>query len=550
MIRTIWNLFLFCNLFNLQKVDASKNEINLRNYLFDNYQKDARPIKNDTEPVIVDMGLAIQTLEQFNQKTETIKLNIWFRMNWYNKYLNWEDKYDKYPIDVIDVAPYNVWTPDIELINAAALPEIYTLKGGMMLYKDGSCMWSRPGIFMFSCPLDLHMFPFDTQVCNLTFSSWIFSNRYLILKPYEDESKAVDILNEFSHSEWNVKNVSYSTDTIPIGNKEFKSTITYSIELGRFTHYYTLTMGMTITLVYVSFLIMFLPPNNISRTSTAVFIPLTILALQLTIIDKVPVVGYFTLMDKFFLCCFVCSMLVSMVSAIIFALISHKSHKVLYLISFLTNIERLREKERINADKKEELCEKIKKRCEEQENKYNTAEIKLDNFLIKDYYEDIEPNIENEIMRSMNVFSNKPTENNKTNNITTNFTNNTTNNTLHKRKDRIIPFEKKDIEIGDFYDNPVYKKPNTLNNNSNLSNSISNLSNISNISSISSSSYTEFNKSQILKTINHDNKLLDLSNDELLLYKYMITKIKHIDNFLRVVFPLAYTIYISILLKV
>ena len=48
----------------------------------------------------------------------------------------------------------------------------------------------------------------------------------------------------------------------------------------------------------VSFIIMLVAPDNLSRTGTAVFIPLTILALQLTIADKVPVVGYYTLMDK------------------------------------------------------------------------------------------------------------------------------------------------------------------------------------------------------------------------------------------------------------
>uniref|UniRef100_A0A6C0EHZ4 Neurotransmitter-gated ion-channel ligand-binding domain-containing protein n=1 Tax=viral metagenome TaxID=1070528 RepID=A0A6C0EHZ4_9ZZZZ len=528
-------LFSLWNTLHFQKVDASRNEVNLRSHLFDNYQKDTRPVKNVSHPLNVDMGLAIQTLEQFNQKTETIKLNIWFRMNWYNAYLNWENKSDEYQIDVIDVSPNTVWTPDIELINAAALPEIYTLKGGMMLYKDGGCMWSRPGIFMFSCPLDLHLFPFDTQVCSLTFSSWIFSNRYLVLKPYDDESKAVDILNDFSHSEWNVKNVSYITDEMPIGNNEFKSTITYSIELGRFTHYYTLTMGMTITLVYISFLIMFLPPNNISRTSTAVFIPLTILALQLTIIDKVPVVGYFTLMDKFFLCCFVSSMLVSMVSAVIFALISHKSHKVLYLISFLTNIDTLRENEMKHLNKKEILSDKLKQRCKEHDSKHINEKTNLDYFIEKDYYEENEPNIENEIMRSMNVF------NSSKNLIKNNNNNNNNNNKLYRKNDRLINFEKEDIDIGDYMNNPIYK----INSDSHTSSS-----KISYNSFTNDINSTQYNTPSIIKTINHDNKLLDLSNDELLIYKYMINKIKHIDNFLRVIFPLAYTIYISILLKV
>jgi hypothetical protein len=504
-IAFLFSLCLF-NVGSITLTNASKTEIGLRHHLFDTYNKESRPIKNVNKPVLVEMGLAIQTLEEFNQKTETIKLNIWFRMNWFNEYLAWDKNSSQFPIKVLDVSPSNIWTPDIELINAAALPEIYTLKGGMMLYNTGECMWSRPGIFMFSCPLDLHKFPFDTQNCKLTFSSWIFSNRYLKLSPYNDTSKAVDILNDFSHSEWKVKGITYKTEQIPALNKEVKSSITYDIELERFTHYYTLTMGMTITLVYVSFLIMFLPPDNISRTSTAVFIPLTILALQLTIIDKVPVVGYFTLMDKFFLCCFISSMLVSMFSAIIFALISHKSHKVLYLFSFMTDIEKLKENELKENKVNQDLKQKRHKRYLKQQQKKDCY---------KDYYCETNadfdtynkykgPDIQNEIMKTIN-------------------------NIKNDNLDEMPPY--KTNEEFDEYD--------------------INKTELKDINSyICEVSDTIGNDSQVIKTINHDNKLLDLTNDELLLYKFMIYIIKHFDNFIRIAFPTAFTIYIAILLRV
>ena len=422
---------------------ASQEEYNLRRELFVNYEKESRPIYNISKPIEVDMGLAIQTLEQFNQKTETIKLNIWFRMNWINEYMSWNNN-SNYTMTSIDVNPYDIWTPDIELINAASLPEIYTLKGGMMLYNTGECMWSRPGIFMFSCPLDLHNFPFDIQSCSMTFASWIFSTRYLLLKPYNNEAKAVDILNEFSHSEWNVKGIDYERFVIKMENNEEKSAITYTIKLERYTHYYTLTMGMTITLVYVSFLIMFLPPDNISRTSTAVFIPLTILALQLTIIDKVPVVGYYTLMDKFFLSCFICSMMVSMLSAIIFSLISHKSHKVLALVSRFKDINTLKD----------------------------------------------------------DVIEDDDTENNN------NVTDNDNVNVI-----RMIDIKKEEIDIGDIYQNPLRKRTHSYSHALKKENQENN-----------SNSYKK--ESNIIKTINHDNKLLDLTDDELLLYDYMKKKIK------------------------
>ena len=57
--------------------------------------------------------------------------------------------------------------------------------------------------------------------------------------------------------------------------------------------------------------------NN--RAGTAVFIPLAILALQLDIADKIPVVGYYTLMD---MCsCFITSMMDSIESGFVYALV-------------------------------------------------------------------------------------------------------------------------------------------------------------------------------------------------------------------------------------
>ena len=509
MIRhTLFSLFLIslC-LFRNESAYASQEEVDLREYLFSNYEKESRPTIDINKPVNVEMGLAIQTLEQFNQKTETIKLNIWFRMNWMNEYMSWVNK-TEFSMTSIDVNPDNIWTPDIELLNAASLPEIYTLKGGLMLYNTGECMWSRPGIFMFSCPLDLHDFPFDVQKCSMTFASWIFNNNYLRLLPYEDEAKAVDILNDFSHSEWNVKSIVYNPFNMSMGNGEEKSEITYTIELERFTHYYTLTMGMTITLVYVSFLIMFLPPDNISRTSTAVFIPLTILALQLTIIDKVPVVGYYTLMDKFFLSCFISSMMVSMISAIIYALITHKSHKVLHLLSKFIDVS----KYKVNGEDKPKK-QKPKKLKFQESNIDNTSKfINLDK-------EDIE--IGDELKNPLRQ-------------RTVSYKNAITPPPIENR----IPSPPNYPPPQEPPPPPPSSYQNNDNNNNNNNNTVNHISS------------DKDDNSPIIKTINYDNKLLDLSDDELILYHIMSKKIKLVDNILRIMLPCVFSTYIGVLLNV
>jgi len=319
-------LYILFLLSLLSPIHCSNTEYKLRNDLFTNYSNEVRPVENIKNSLELQVGLAIQNLEEFNQIKETIALNIWVRMNWRDYNLEW-DATDYDNITFIAVDKNTIWTPDLELLNAANLPEIYTLQGGSMLYNTGEIMWSNPGVYKFSCSLDLKLFPFDTQKCSMSFGSWTYSDKYINLIPNTDHKKRVDLLDSFSHSEWEVISadvnlLNSSKDCCPNENFPY---LKYDINLRRYSHYYKLNMGMTISLVIVSFIIILMEPDNVSRTGTAVFIPLTILALELTLANKIPVVGYYTLLDKFFVCCFVTSMICSIESGIIYALMQTKS---------------------------------------------------------------------------------------------------------------------------------------------------------------------------------------------------------------------------------
>ena len=306
-------------------VHSNQEEKYLLDNIFTDYNVRVRPVYNYSEPVEVQLGLGVKTIESFNQMEETISLNIWQRMNWLDEKLGWQSSMSN--LTFISLDPSEVWTPDLELLNAAMLPEIYTLKGGLYLYSDGSVIYSKPTILKFSCPLELSRFPFDTQTCVMNISSWVYTDDMLSLIPNRDVQKQIDVLDTFGHSEWNV--IGYGVQQLKetrecCQEREF-DILSYNFELKRYTHYYKISMGMTITLVIVSFIIMFMPPDNVSRTGTLVFIPLTILALQLTLSGKIPVVGYYTLMDYFFLLCFITSMMCSIESGLAYCLLTTKT---------------------------------------------------------------------------------------------------------------------------------------------------------------------------------------------------------------------------------
>ena len=486
---------------------GNKEEKSLRTVLFGDYNKLVRPVNNYDDILNVSMGLGVQNLEAFNQKEETIDINLWVRLNWNDAYLNWTT--DTSNLTFLSVDKSYTWVPDIELLNAASLPDIYTLKGGMNLYNNGDIMWSNPAIFRFSCGLKLKYFPFDTQECKMKFSSWVYNNKLLYLKPYDDVSKQIDILESFSHSEWEIENVNVLTydESRPCCPKTSFSVNEYTIILKRYPHYYNISMGMTISLVIVNFIIMLIKPNNISRTSTAVFIPLTILALQLTLADKIPIVGYYTLMDYFFLTCFITSMICSIESGLVFSLITSKSKIIYLLFKSCFNLEQL-----IKLDKQN--TNNIKNKLKKHNNITNN--IKKQELNTHELTPSIKFNI-NEINESdVDI---------EFNNITTILKNlsGIKNTNINSSEAKIIDTESE-------------SRPESESESESDSDSESEMD-----------ASNKCNDTNIIKTINHDDITLSLTYKEILIFNEIEKYVIYFDNGCRLIFPIIFFIIIGII---
>ena len=479
-------------------VNANAEETQLRNILFNNYNPKVRPAENITSALTIQMGLALQNIEKFDQMEESITLNAWIRQTWIDYRLSWNSSQSN--LTFISVSKNQVWVPDTELLNAAGLPEIYTLKGGLMLYSDGTVFYSNPVVLKMPCSLQLETFPFDTQTCSMKFGSWVYSSEYLNLIPYDNVEQQIDVLDSFSHTEWEIDGLTVELQyneregyTYEIFNE-----LEYNIELSRFPHYYKLSMGMTIALVLVSFIIMLMEPDNVSRTSTAVFIPLTILALQLTLADKIPVVGYFTLMDNFFLACFISSMLVSIESGLIYSLITTDSRRIYtYLVTKVDLTKLLAEdQKRIEARKKTKIehSEEIDGIAVEQNNTSN------------DSNDSNGSKLENRIAETEFATTTKMLE---------------------------------DLNVESSTDNDI---------SDNLRETIDAVENSDKSISISSHSSHYDNYSNFIKTIPYDDKLLKFTYKERLVYGELIKWVKYFDNIFRVIMPIVFLSYIGSLL--
>ena len=113
-------LFLFILLIN----SSNSSELELRNNVFKNYNKNIRPVKYYNNVVDLNVSIDIRNLEYFNQVSETISINIWITMTWKDDYLKWNKS--KYNIDFLNFNSNDIWLPDLVLYNSAKKSEMYT----------------------------------------------------------------------------------------------------------------------------------------------------------------------------------------------------------------------------------------------------------------------------------------------------------------------------------------------------------------------------------------------------------------------------------------
>ena len=316
------------------EINELRNVENLRRRLFTNYSIDTRPVIDYDQSVELHYGIEIVSLDYFDQKAESIELNINMIYSWTDEYLRWN--IFEYGIDYISVDKSEIWTPDVELYNAGSQPVVYDQTGSMKLYFTGDVLWVRPIRYQFSCKLDLQRFPYDSQTCSMLFGSWKFSKESFDMQPFTDDDyfRNISVSEDFYHNEWEITNTTCSHEDIEYlccpgqlwPNTEF------SITLKRSYHKYLVVMIMSFVLILTGLTVALMSVKFYRRFYILVFVPLTIIWLQVYIADKIPIVEYSTTLEQFLVMCFTVTMLCTFESGIIYNLLNSSDSKIITFI--------------------------------------------------------------------------------------------------------------------------------------------------------------------------------------------------------------------------
>ncbi|XP_031567880.1 neuronal acetylcholine receptor subunit alpha-7-like [Actinia tenebrosa] len=189
-MKLVYFVLLFISLYHSSGAKADNSSSSYENTLlanlFKSYNKKVRPVVNSSDTVEVTFDVKLSKVIKVDSKSQQLTVSVWITQTWKNAFLTW-NKSTVGGISSITVDPSEIWVPDVGLLNNA--DETISVAGGrnkfqtnVIVRDGGQCIWRSPAIFTSDCEISVEYWPFDTQKCQMKFSSFTMTKRALALK--------------------------------------------------------------------------------------------------------------------------------------------------------------------------------------------------------------------------------------------------------------------------------------------------------------------------------------------------------------------------------
>ncbi|CBY33377.1 unnamed protein product [Oikopleura dioica] len=242
-------------------------------HILTDYASDVRPgrSKYDGGPIEIMLDLYLFSILGISEKQEQMVTSGYTTQTWTDDRLIWDpDSFNR--LSVISTKASDLWKPNLILYNSddgafkAYSQETRILIGDL---AGGNVQWLPPALFKSSCSMDVKLFPFDRQVCNITFSSSTYDKRDLVFKINGD----VTVDNGFMESEWHLKYCPASTSVRTTESGEEFSQHTFSLYLERKPLFWILNIIIPIMLMFfLSAGVFYLPVDSGEKMTLSISI--------------------------------------------------------------------------------------------------------------------------------------------------------------------------------------------------------------------------------------------------------------------------------------
>ncbi|XP_012217863.1 neuronal acetylcholine receptor subunit alpha-10 isoform X2 [Linepithema humile] len=290
--------------------------------LFVKYDKFARPTQHFNSTV-VDFDITILYIDVDDFRS-TVTVNGWTYHQWTDDKLKWDPaKYGN--IQHIHVGNHEVWQPDVLLYHSgtAGTVEHYG-DTSCIISHDGQVLWVPPSQFIGLCDLDMRLWPFDTQICTLTFGSWTYHGEQIDLRLGKTQEMEMRFVK---NAEWTLLDlakkreaVTYSCCPDPYINLKFTMTLKRNSAL-----YCSILLMPATAIVFLVLVTFWLPPQSETKISVAACTVLIIAVFLAYFGVKVPLTTNPPLIVYFYSGC-LCLVTISLILSIIVINITKRTY--------------------------------------------------------------------------------------------------------------------------------------------------------------------------------------------------------------------------------
>ncbi|XP_076028462.1 neuronal acetylcholine receptor subunit alpha-7-like [Oratosquilla oratoria] len=272
---------------HLAEILAGQHERRLLNDLLRSYNTLERPTANESEAVVVKLGLTLQQIIDVDEKDQILTTNVWLNFEWTDQNLVWNET-DYGGVVDLRVHPKYLWTPDVLMYNSADEEFSSLYPTNVVVSNNGACTHIPPGIFKSTCRIDITWYPFDDQKCKMKFGSWTYDASKIDLQ-LQDESGG-DITGYISNGEWDLIAVPANRNTMQYTCcPEVYVDITFEIHIRRRTLYYFSNLIMPCVLISSMALLGFtLPPDSGEKLTLGVTILLSLTVFLNIVTENIP----------------------------------------------------------------------------------------------------------------------------------------------------------------------------------------------------------------------------------------------------------------------
>nr|XP_019608864.1 PREDICTED: 5-hydroxytryptamine receptor 3A isoform X3 [Rhinolophus sinicus] len=260
----------------------------LSDYLFTNYKKGVRPVRDWRKPTTVSIDIIVYAILSVDEKNQVLTTYIWYRQYWTDEFLQWNPE-DFDNITKLSIPTDSIWVPDIlinEFVDVGKSPDIPYV----YVRHHGEVQNYKPLQVVTACSLDIYNFPFDVQNCSLTFTSWLHTIQDINISLWRLPEKVKFDKSVFmNQGEWELLGVLTQFREFSIESSNCYAEMKFYVVIRRRPLFYAVSLLLpSIFLMVMDIVGFYLPPDSGERVSFKITLLLGYSVFLIIVSDTLP----------------------------------------------------------------------------------------------------------------------------------------------------------------------------------------------------------------------------------------------------------------------